>query len=189
MKKKIAMLLACAIAFALTGCGGGDVSESGSQSFTSQSESEPVYYEFRNDQYLWVSYGHTPEPGARIIGSAQSLDGFLAQFSWFDPSEVQNQYDEAYFETGRLLAVVVEEPSGSIRHQISPQGLRRDEVEIVRVVPSVRTCDMAAWLILAEVDTMFDDGDELALTVVDSIDDDGDELSLTIISPEDDTKS
>lgn len=149
---------------------------------------EPEYCAFQNDQYFRVSYdGYTPEPGARIIGSAQSLKDFLAGFSWFDPSEVQTQYDEAYFETGRLLAAVVVEGSGSIRHQLSPQGLRRDEVEIVRLVPDALTYDMAAWVILAEVDTTFDDGDELALNVVDSAVNDGGELPA--ISTEDDTNS
>lgn len=126
---------------------------------------EPEHYWFANDQYLRVAYSYTPEPGARIIGNTQSLEEFLEQFPFDGLLQLLPQYDEAYFETGRLLAAVVEEPSGSIRHQILPQGLLRDQVTIVQTGP-YGTEDMAAWLILAEVDTMFDDGDGLAVTVI-----------------------
>ena len=126
---------------------------------------EPEHYWFANDQYLRVAYSYTPEPGARIIGSAQSLEEFLEQFPFDGLTGLLPQYDEAYFETGRLLAVVLEEPSGSIRHQIPDQGLTRDQVTIVQTSP-YGTEDMAAWLILAEVDSMFDDGDGLAVTVI-----------------------
>lgn len=127
---------------------------------------EPDFYAFKNDQYLRVAYGYTPEPGARIIGSAQSLEEFSEQFPFDGLTGLLPQYDETYFEIGRLLAVVLEEPSGSIRHQIPPQGLLRDQVTIQAFRPQIGTCDMAAWLILAEVDAMFDDGDELAVAII-----------------------
>lgn len=125
----------------------------------------PVHYGFANDQYIRVAYGYTPEPGAQIIGSAQSLEEFLEQFPFDGLLGLLPQYDEEYFESGRLLAVVVEEPSGSIRHQIAFQGLLRDQVTVVQTEP-YQTEDMAAWLILAEVDATFNDGDELSVTVV-----------------------
>lgn len=127
---------------------------------------EPEHYWFANDQYLRVAYSYTPEPGARIIGSAQSLEEFLEQFPFDGLTVLLPQYDEAYFETGRLLAVVVEENSGSVSHRLDPQGLLRDQVTIQVHRPQIGTCDMAAWLILAEVDAMFDDGDELTVTVI-----------------------
>lgn len=132
---------------------------------TGDSFSAPAHYGFANDQYIRVTYGYTPEPGAQIVGSAQSLEGFLGQFPFDGLIGSLPQYDEAYFETGRLLAIVLEEPSGSIRHQIAFQGLLRDQVTVVQTSP-YGTEDMAAWLILAEVDAAFDDGDELAVTVV-----------------------
>lgn len=127
---------------------------------------EPEHYWFANDQYLRVAYGYTPEPGARIIGSAQSLEEFSEQFPFDGLLQLLPQYDEAYFETGRLLAVVVEENSGSVSHRLDPQGLLRDQVTIQVHRPQIGTCDMAAWLILAEVDAMFDDGDGLSVTVI-----------------------
>ena len=126
---------------------------------------EPEHYWFANDQYLRMAYSYTPEPGARIIGSAQSLEEFSEQFPFDGLLQLLPQYDEAYFETGRLLAVVLEEPSGSIQHQIPDQGLTRNQVTIVQTSP-YGTEDMAAWLILAEVDATFNDGDELAVTVI-----------------------
>ncbi|MCI9156081.1 MAG: zf-HC2 domain-containing protein [Lawsonibacter sp.] len=119
---------------------------------------------FQNDQYLWMAYdGDTPEPEARIIGSAQSLEDFLLPLPLDVPAEIQTRYSEAYFEAGRLLAVVVTEPSGSIRHQITQ--LTRGQVIIEQTSP-YRTDDLAAWLILAEVDSTFQDGSELEVTVI-----------------------
>ncbi len=126
---------------------------------------EPEYYSFENDQYIRVAYGYTPEPGAQIIGSAQSLAGFLEQFPFDGLPGLLPQYDGEYFEAGRLLAIVLEEPSGSIQHQIAFQGLLRDQVAVVQTSP-YGTEDMAAWLILAEVGTAFNDGDELTVTVI-----------------------
>lgn len=129
---------------------------------------EPAHYWFANDQYLRVAYGYTPEPGARIIGSTQSLEEFLDQFPFDGLTGLFPQYDEAYFETGQLLAVVVEEPSGSVRHRILPQrGLSTTgQVTIQRQVPEICTDDMAAWLILAETNTFYHDGDELTVTII-----------------------
>ena len=68
-------------------------------------------------------------------------------------------YTEEYFRTHRLLCVVIESGSGSNRYEFAPQGLYRDSVTVREHIPEVGTCDMAAWLLIAEVDTMFDDGD------------------------------
>lgn len=123
---------------------------------------EPVRYGFANEQYLRVCYGRTPQaPSAQILGSGESLAAFLAQFPEDDLSQVSAAYGAEFFENNRLLAVVVEEGSGSVRHTLAPQGLERDRVTVLRQVPEEGTCDMAAWLILAEVDSSFQDGDTL----------------------------
>ena len=92
-----------------------------------------------------------------------SLEDFLLPLPLDAPAEIQTRYSEAYFEAGRLLAVVVTEPSGSIRHQITQ--LTRGQVIIEQTSP-YRTDDLAAWLILAEVDSTFQDGSELEVTVI-----------------------
>lgn len=137
-------------------------------------------YAFQNDQYIRV--GDSMEPGARIIGNVSSLENFLAQFEWSDFSEVQAQYNEEYFEAGRLLAVTMTEPSGSIRHRISQLTL--DRVTVERIIPEATTCDVGAWLILAEVGTDFNDGGQLELTAVPCFETTGDwgysEVALTL---------
>ena len=132
---------------------------------TGDSPSAPAHYGFANDQYIQVTYGYTPETGAQIVGSVQSLDEYTARFPFDGLGDLLRGYDETYFETGRLLAIVLEEPSGSIRHQIAFQGLLRDQVAVVQTSP-YGTEDMAAWLILAEVDATFDDGDGLTVTII-----------------------
>lgn len=127
---------------------------------------EPDHYFFANDQYLRVSWGHTAPPGAQIVGSAAELAELLDCFPLDDLSGVAEQYGEEFFRAGRLLAVVLEEPSGSIRHRLAPQGLLWDQVTIQVRIPEVGTCDMAAWLILAEVGTSFDGGDRLDVVYV-----------------------
>ncbi len=123
---------------------------------------EPEHYAFSNEQRVRVCWGHTPAaPSARILNSAGQLADFLAQFPEDDLSALAAPYDDAYFQTGRLLAVVVEANSGSIRYQLDPQGLTSDQVTVLCQTPEVGTDDMAAWLLLAEVDLLFDGYDTL----------------------------
>lgn len=130
----------------------------------------PSHYAFANQQTVrlaWTEELYAPA-SARILGSVQSLETFAEQFPGDGLEEVLAPYDAAYFTQNRLLAVVVTEGSGSISHSIRFQGLYRDEVEITRTVPEVGTCDMAAWLLLAEVDATFDDGDTLDVVLVEN---------------------
>lgn len=123
---------------------------------------EPRNCFFQNQQNVRITWDAAADaPSARILGSVDSLAEFAAQFPENDLTQLMETYDAEYFAENRLLAVMVEEGSGSISHSIAPQGLYRDEVEIVRDVPEVGTCDMAAWIIFAEVDAMFEDGDVL----------------------------
>jgi hypothetical protein len=70
-------------------------------------------------------------------------------------------YDETFFAEKNLIIVVVEEGSGSVRHQVtdmrltpSPMGRVSHLLQPVirRDVPEVGTCDMAQWHILIAVD-------------------------------------
>ena len=62
-------------------------------------------------------------------------------------------YDAAWFRSHRLILVVLEEGSGSVRHRVD--GVRtvgnETTVDITRLVPEVGTDDMAEWHILIEV--------------------------------------
>lgn len=131
--------------------------------------SESEHYMLENRQTIAVSYGSTPAPGATIIGSTDALEAYLSQFGAVEYSEEDDPLpiaeldelraacDEEFFRTRRLLCVVVEASSGSIRYELDPQGLSDTAVTVRMHVPEAGTCDMAAWLLTAEVDTMWED--------------------------------
>jgi len=124
-------------------------------------DKEPEQYAFGGQTVLRVTWSEG-EQGACILGSANSLERLLARFPHDDLSDLADvHYGEDYFKTGRLLAVVVEAPSGSNTYELG--ALYRDRVTVLEHAPQVGTCDMALWLILAEVDTTFDDGDILSI--------------------------
>ncbi len=90
---------------------------------------------------------------AWVVDSVQALEEFLAPLDGEALSEVTREYDAEFFRTGRLLAVVVREPSGSIVHEVT--GLDEVQVWVKRRVPQAGDSDMACWLILAEGDERF----------------------------------
>ena len=127
-----------------------------------------------NRQAIRVSYGAAPEaPSALVIGSTEELSDYLARFGspaydgegnplpMTELDALAETYTEEFFASRRLLCVVVEFGSGSIRCELDPQGLTRDSVTVRVTAPQVGTCDMAAWLLVAEVDAIFDGGDTL----------------------------
>lgn len=137
----------------------------------------PAHYAFENQRSIRVDYGATPEPGAVVIGSVEALADYLAGFeslTWdgegntvpiAELEELAETYTAGFFEKNRLLCVVIESGSGSNRCELAPQGLLRDRVTVLAHIPEAGTCDMAAWLIVAEVDTMFEDGDILTVEI------------------------
>lgn len=64
------------------------------------------------------------------------------------------KYDDEYFEENILILVLLEEPSGSIRHEVKSVKAYRGNVEIDIAVkcPEVCTEDMAEWHIIIEID-------------------------------------
>lgn len=158
------------------------------RSKSTEAPAAPSHYFFTNQQTVRLSWTEELDaPSARILGSEQSLETFAEQFPEDSLEEVLEPYDAGYFAQNRLLAVVLKEGSGSISHSIGPQSLYRDEVEITRTVPEEVTYDMAAWLILAEVDATFHDGDELEVIEITNVEDVG-ESGLTVIQEEDGTE-
>ena len=66
-----------------------------------------------------------------------------------------DRYDDAFFARRDLIILVLEEGSGSVRHEI--QGVRPyyDNSWLLtgrRIVPEIGTDDMAQWHILIEID-------------------------------------
>ncbi len=68
-----------------------------------------------------------------------------------------DKYDDTYFETSLLILVVLEEGSGSIRHEVtsvdvSPLQSAPYSISIKRITPELGTADMAEWHIIVEVE-------------------------------------
>ena len=77
-------------------------------------------------------------------------------------------YGDEFFGEHRLIAVTLTENSGSVSHTVSGLEPTEDgwQVDILRSVPDIGTCDMAAWLILVETDLTVTDGDVLTVSMI-----------------------
>lgn len=66
-----------------------------------------------------------------------------------------DRYDDAFFADNTLVMILLEEPSGSIRHRVTKQFVsplsRQYLIYIDKEEPEVGTCDMAYWHILVAV--------------------------------------
>ena len=65
------------------------------------------------------------------------------------------KYDEAYFQENYLILVALEEPSGSVHHEVEQVivdfGGQDTELWIKRIVPEAGTDDMAQWHLIVEL--------------------------------------
>lgn len=120
-------------------------------------------------------------PFVRIIKSVDELNAYYEskreiynlesrEEASFDTSsgfvDACKAYDAEYFKNNKLLIVVLEEGSGSIRHVVDKVSTSiykdkvRADVEILRKIPGACTCDMAVWHILIDVPSDFACDDE-----------------------------
>ena len=79
-----------------------------------------------------------------------------------------DKYNAEYFEKQILVMVLLEEGSGSTRHNVDNVKLGSDGmlyVNIRSIVPEVGTCDMAEWHILIEPETNVDIASESDVVV------------------------
>ncbi len=80
-----------------------------------------------------------------------------------------DRYDAAFFESRDLILLVLEEPSGSIQHQVQSIRPYGDGwlLAVRTIVPEQCTDDMAQWHILIEVEkNLVDQGDSITLEQV-----------------------
>ncbi|MFA5341466.1 MAG: hypothetical protein WC332_06800 [Clostridia bacterium] len=71
-------------------------------------------------------------------------------------------YNESYFENNVLVIILIEEPSGSIRHEIESVNVNDNSIifGIKSIVPEMGTTDMAQWHILISIPSdLFHDED------------------------------
>ena len=108
-------------------------------------------------------------PSVRIIDSLQELKDYYN--TWHEVFDLErkekvysdttigfldacDQYDETFFEKNYLIFVLLEEGSGSIRHEVRSVQQTADKkisISIDRKVPEVGTSDMAEWHIILEL--------------------------------------
>jgi len=93
------------------------------------------YYSANRDRYFLEK--RTPEPPD--VGQ-----GFL---------DAADKYDNAFFTNHVLVLILLEEGSGSIRHEVTKvdQNEMETDITIRRDVPYVQTEDMAEWHIFIEL--------------------------------------
>lgn len=110
-----------------------------------------AYYEANRDKY-------SLERRTGTIYSDSTI-GFL---------DACDKYDEKYFENQILVMVLLEEGSGSIRHEVEGVSTLDGEmiVEIKTLVPEAGTEDMAEWHILIEPEAGVDVKDADSITVL-----------------------
>ena len=100
-------------------------------------------------------------PTAQLLDSADGLSRFLTQFPNDDLSLPKHSYDQVFFLTNRLLAVVLQEPSSSITHAVSE--LTEDSVTLLRDTTVTGEQDHPRWLLLIPTQL---DGPERAMQVI-----------------------
>lgn len=100
-----------------------------------------AYYNANKDKY---SLERRTDP------ASDSTIGFL---------DACDKFNAEYFEKQILVMVLLEEGSGSIRHNVDNVKLGSDGklyINIRSIVPEVGTCDMAEWHILIEPEAVID---------------------------------
>jgi hypothetical protein len=141
-------------------------------------------YRWGDVQYVRTN-GRAPDtefPYSLIIRSKQELlnyyeqnRGYYNMDSTWDESpafrDAIGRYDDTYFKDRELLIVVMEEPSGSIRHKVNCmwdvfiEGERVYKISITSFTSMRGDDDMAQWHILIELPEWFhtDPGQEIPL--------------------------
>ena len=107
-----------------------------------------TYYEQYKDLY---NMGSNPYP------ASDSTIGF---------ADAMKKYDESYFAKQALILILLEEGSGSVRHEVSKAGFSGSAfvVSIDAYMPGgVGTCDMAEWHIFIEPEAGLQIPDEITV--------------------------
>lgn len=134
-------------------------------------ESSPEVVVPENVQYIRTDGYHedVQYPVVTMIRSAEELEVYYSanrelydlerkETEYSDTTigflDACDRYDETYFAAHDLLLVLVEEGSGSIRHEVGALTLTEEgwTVDVLRIEPEVVTDDMAQWHLMIEVE-------------------------------------
>ena len=108
-------------------------------------------------------------PAVKIIRSANEMSRYLKKETHMSEELVSacKKYDADYFKEQLLIVVLLEEGSGSVRHEVEKVGADNTHavIQIKSIAPEVGTCDMAWWHILIELEAGVQIADEEDVTV------------------------
>ncbi len=112
-------------------------------------------------QYVRADVEYTPHlPYTEVIRSKAEFDAYIERFAVNTSVEsfetVSQRYNDNFFILKQLVVCMIEETSGSIRHDIETVNLVNDKdivISINRNIPEICTDDMALWHIFVETDT------------------------------------
>ena len=153
-------------------------------------EVESTEYSLSNQQFIHIGINCTP--GAQIIGSVESLEKFLSDLRinlvrhmTVDESnalvlgnmtadefealyeayqeEFFGNYTKRFFRKHHLLCVIVKTPTCCNRYELD--SLTRDTVTVLQTAYGFGDA-VDAYLLIAEVDTVFNDGDTLEVNII-----------------------
>ena len=162
MKKTILFLLCPVMLFLLCACTGNE-----------PKGAETDGYDF-SVQYIRTNgeRSDTEYPATVLICSHADLEEYIRQNGdCYDLRELipaAEKYTEEWFNGGHvLLMVLMIEPSGSIRHEVT--CLTRDTVTVNRLVPESGTDDMAEWHILIEADVEWEISENFRIVVTENM--------------------
>ena len=164
MKKLIALVLALVCVLGLVACGSSDVPPPPPEAYAFEAQyiRTDGYSEGRNYPYHMV-INSKEELQAYYEANKKLFDLERKEKVYSDTTigflDACDKYDDTYFERQNLVLIVLEEGSGSIRHEITDVRNRWDEngaslgwnITINRIIPEVCTDDMAQWHLFLEV--------------------------------------
>lgn len=108
-------------------------------------------------------------PAVKIIRSANEMSRYLKNETHMSEELVSacEKYNADYFKEQILIIVLLEEGSGSVRHEVEKVGSDNTHavIQIKTIAPEVGTCDMAWWHILIEPEAGIQIADEEDVTV------------------------
>ncbi len=125
---------------------------------------EDVQYIRTNGYVEWADYPmvyifNTPEMLTEYYEASRDLYDLAPRETVYADSSIgfadaMVQYDAAWFAEHDLVMVVLEEGSGSIRHEVYAitETPEKWSIDITSIEPEVCTADMAQWHILIEVE-------------------------------------
>ena len=110
-------------------------------------------------------------PNCYLFTDSASLSAYYLAQKSDRPEEAKediSRYDDAWFSEHQLIVAVIDEGSGSTRHEVGSVIKSADggKVVIARLIPEIGTCDMASWRIFIEVGKVFSAGCKIDIQIV-----------------------